>query len=81
MPTPCHIRKMAARAKNRVDLECPDCGKTGILSVSEDDSLFVRDPRFSVDGITEGFTVSKKGQHLAETQVVCNDCKVAVLWP
>ena len=72
---------MAARNKNSVDLECPDCGKIGTLSVSEDDGPHMSELRFSVDGITEGFTVSEKGQHLAETQVVCNDCKVAVLWP
>ena len=77
---PCHIGKMAARNKHSVDFECPDCGKTGTLSVSEDDGP-VLDLRFSVDGISEGFTVSKKGQNLAETQVVCNDCRVAVLWP
>ena len=72
---------MAARKRHSVGLECPDCGKTGTLSVSEEDSPFMRDLRFSVDGITEGFTVSEKGRNLAETEVVCNDCKVVVLWP
>lgn len=69
---------MAARDRYSVALKCPKCGKTGDTQVSEDDHPWIRDPHFSVDELSIGFTVTKLGRTLVDTEISCNDCQIRV---
>ena len=67
---------MAARDRYTINLKCPKCGRAGLAEVSEDDYPFMKDPRFSVDHLAEGFVVQKLGKNYMETDIICQTCKV-----
>jgi hypothetical protein len=69
-----HIEAMAARDRYTINLKCPKCEKTGEAHVSEDDYPYMRDARFRVDSVSEGFKVSKKGNNAVETEFICVQC-------
>ena len=66
--------------RNQFDwvVRCPKCGAIGHVWASEDEYAFRRNPHFSVDEISGGFGVKRKGYSALDTEVVCNKCNVIV---
>ena len=69
---------MAARDRFDWELVCPKCAAKGRVHVSEDDYPFMRDPHFTVDEISPGFSVKKKGRSAPGTEIICDKCQVVI---
>jgi len=62
---------MAARGSYRVNLTCPNCGRSGEAHVSEDDHPFMGSVRFTVDAVSEGFALKTQGENTSTTEFIC----------
>jgi hypothetical protein len=67
---------MAARDSYRVNLTCPNCGRSGEAQVSEDDYPFMASVRFRVDAVSEGFALQTEGENTSTTEFICTKCDV-----
>ena len=67
---------MAARGSYRVNLTCPNCGRSGEAQVSEDDYPFMGSVRFTVDAVSEGFALKTQGENTSTTEFICTKCDV-----
>jgi hypothetical protein len=67
---------MAARGSYRVNLTCPNCGRSGEAHVSEDDYPLMGSVRFRVDAVSEGFALKAEGENTSTTEFICTKCDV-----
>jgi hypothetical protein len=65
---------MAARDRYTISLRCPKCGKAGEANASEDDYPFMRKLHFSIDGVSDGFALTKLGENALTTEISCIEC-------
>ena len=67
----------AQRDSYRLDLRCPQCGKTGTAAVSEEDYPFTQNRHFSLDSLTPGFRAENVGNDVTKMKIICSDCDVS----
>ncbi|MGJ5075514.1 hypothetical protein [Bradyrhizobium oligotrophicum] len=53
---------MAERDREQMELVCPRCGAKGIADTSTPDSPFAMEEGFSVDKLSEGFSLATDGK-------------------
>jgi hypothetical protein len=69
---------MATRVTYDWEVISPNCAAQGQVYVSEDDHRVVRDPHFTVDEISAGFSVKKMGRSASDIEIMCDKCGIVV---
>jgi hypothetical protein len=69
---------MTKRRRSVADLVCPHCGRSGVAHVSQSTFPYTRDRAFAVEQLTHGFRLVREGASLAEVEIACDRCGIAV---
>jgi predicted RNA-binding Zn-ribbon protein involved in translation (DUF1610 family) len=64
--------QMAARDRYSTKFACPECGKGGILHLSEDDYPFMKKLRRQVDKVEGDFSANMKNE--SDVSISCKSC-------
>ena len=77
-----HFARMALRDNFTAKLKCPECGRSGVVCLSQADSYewMQGDRATTVDSMPEGFTrINRKTWLASDVDIVCSDHDVSAL--